>query len=151
MLCKNLVTKFSGATALITRFMGPIWGLPGTDRAQVGSILAPWSLLSGGIDGVEQMGFQLPITWTSSHDRQDKGTFVFVFRNNAANKGRTPRNNRGLALRKFGSQVMPHGPRGNSLMAERKIKVENMCFSHVLYRYMICSLKYEHHRKHTYA
>ena len=31
----------------ITRFMGPIWGPPGTDRTQVGPRLAPWTLLSG--------------------------------------------------------------------------------------------------------
>ena len=33
-------------TTLIARFMGPIWGLPGADRTQVGSMLAPWPLLS---------------------------------------------------------------------------------------------------------
>ena len=29
-------------TALIARFMGPIWGPPGTDRTQVGPMFAPW-------------------------------------------------------------------------------------------------------------
>ena len=33
--------------ALITRFMGPTWGPSGTDRTQVGPMLAPWTLLSG--------------------------------------------------------------------------------------------------------
>ena len=33
--------------SLIARFTGPIWGPPGTDRTQVGPMLAPWSLLSG--------------------------------------------------------------------------------------------------------
>ena len=33
-------------TALIARFMGPTWGPPGVDRTQVGSMLAPRSLLS---------------------------------------------------------------------------------------------------------
>ena len=34
-------------TTLIARFMGPTWGPPGADRAQVGPMLAPWTLLSG--------------------------------------------------------------------------------------------------------
>ena len=29
------------------RFMGPTWGPSGTDRTQVGPMLAPWTLLSG--------------------------------------------------------------------------------------------------------
>ena len=33
-------------TPLITRFMGPTWGLSGADRAQMGPVLAPWTLLS---------------------------------------------------------------------------------------------------------
>ena len=32
---------------LITRFMGPTWGLSGADRTHVGPMLAPWALLSG--------------------------------------------------------------------------------------------------------
>ena len=32
---------------LRTRFMGPTWGPSGTDRTQVGPMLAPWTLLSG--------------------------------------------------------------------------------------------------------
>ena len=32
---------------LIGRFMGPTWGLPGTDRTQVGPMWATWTLLSG--------------------------------------------------------------------------------------------------------
>ena len=32
---------------LIARFMGPTWGSSETDRAQVGPMLAPWTLLSG--------------------------------------------------------------------------------------------------------
>ena len=31
----------------IARFMGPTWHPPGDDRAQVGPMLAPWTLLSG--------------------------------------------------------------------------------------------------------
>ena len=34
-------------TSLIARFMGPTWGPSGADRAQVGPMLAPWTLLSG--------------------------------------------------------------------------------------------------------
>ena len=37
----------SGSHALKARFMGPIWGLFGTDRTQVGPMLVPWTLLSG--------------------------------------------------------------------------------------------------------
>ena len=32
---------------LIARFMGPTWGPSGADRTQVGSMLAPWTLLFG--------------------------------------------------------------------------------------------------------
>ena len=34
-------------TSLIARIMGPMWGLSGADRTQVGPMLAPWTLLSG--------------------------------------------------------------------------------------------------------
>ena len=34
-------------TAQITKFMGPIWGLPRSCRPQMGPMLAPWTLLSG--------------------------------------------------------------------------------------------------------
>ena len=34
-------------TSLIARFLGPTWGPSGADRTQVGSMLAPWTLLSG--------------------------------------------------------------------------------------------------------
>ena len=34
-------------SALITRFVGPTWGLPEADETQVGPVLAPWPLLSG--------------------------------------------------------------------------------------------------------
>ena len=35
--------------ALITRFMGPMWGPSGASRTQVGPTLAPWTLLSGSV------------------------------------------------------------------------------------------------------
>ena len=34
-------------TTLIARFMGPTWGPSGADRTHVGTMLAPWTLLSG--------------------------------------------------------------------------------------------------------
>ena len=38
---------YPGECTLIARFMGPMWGPSGTDRNQVGPMLAPWTLLSG--------------------------------------------------------------------------------------------------------
>ena len=35
---------------LIARFTGPTWGPSGSDRTQVGPMLAPWTLLSGYIN-----------------------------------------------------------------------------------------------------
>ena len=35
------------STSLIARFMWPTWGPSGADRTRVGSLLAPWILLSG--------------------------------------------------------------------------------------------------------
>ena len=37
----------SQKVSLIARFMRPTWGPTGSDRTQVGAMLAPWSLLSG--------------------------------------------------------------------------------------------------------
>ena len=43
-----LVSKlYSHLGSQIAKFMGPIWGPPGSCRPQMGSILAPWTLLSG--------------------------------------------------------------------------------------------------------
>ena len=33
----------------IARFMGPTWGPSGADRTQVGSMLTPWTMLSGSL------------------------------------------------------------------------------------------------------
>ena len=33
-------------------FMGPTWGPPGADRTQGGPMWAPWTLLSGYVDGL---------------------------------------------------------------------------------------------------
>ena len=41
------VDCYLSLTTLIARFMGPTWGPSGADRAQVGPMLAPWTLLSG--------------------------------------------------------------------------------------------------------
>ena len=49
-ICCALITdSFAGycSTSLIARFMGPTWGPSGADRAQVGPMSAPWTLLSG--------------------------------------------------------------------------------------------------------
>ena len=40
---------------LITRFMGPTWGPSWADRAQVGPLLAPWTLLSGNSTNVNRI------------------------------------------------------------------------------------------------
>ena len=40
-------TKASSTDILIARFIGPTWGPSGADRTKVGSMLAPWTLLSG--------------------------------------------------------------------------------------------------------
>ena len=39
--------QWAAITSLIARFVGPIWGLSGADRTQMGPMLAPWTLLSG--------------------------------------------------------------------------------------------------------
>ena len=44
----------------IARFMGPTWGPPGSCRPQMGPILAPWTLLSGGGGGTTMA------TWTAT-------------------------------------------------------------------------------------
>ena len=46
-----LMCLYSNITAgpLIARFMWPTWGPSGTDRTQVGPMLAPWTLLSGSV------------------------------------------------------------------------------------------------------
>ena len=41
------ITRSQHDINLITRFMGQTWGPSGTDRPQVGPMLAPWPLLSG--------------------------------------------------------------------------------------------------------
>ena len=46
-LSKSLKVSQWGLISLITRYMGPTWGPPGADRTQVGTMLAPWILLSG--------------------------------------------------------------------------------------------------------
>ena len=48
-------SKFDYRGSLIARFMGPTWGPSGTDRSQVGPMLAPWTLLSGLIIGFVQV------------------------------------------------------------------------------------------------
>ena len=45
----GVCTLIAGVTALVTRFMGPTRGPSGADRTQKGPMLAPWTLLSGGL------------------------------------------------------------------------------------------------------
>ena len=43
-----IISRFMNCmNSLIARFMRPTWGSSGTDRTQVGPMLAPWTLLSG--------------------------------------------------------------------------------------------------------
>ena len=43
----SAVMKRAVMKSQIAGSMGPMWGLPGADRTQVGPMLAPWTLLSG--------------------------------------------------------------------------------------------------------
>ena len=52
-------TWHADISALITRFMGPIWGPSGSDRTQVGPMLAPWTLLSGLVFSVHFVDWNL--------------------------------------------------------------------------------------------
>ena len=45
--CQDISRTVTYYRALIARFMGPTWGPPGSCQAQVGPMLAPWTLLSG--------------------------------------------------------------------------------------------------------
>ena len=45
----DLPTHYSNWQAQIAKFLGPTWGPPGSCRPQVGPMLAPWTLLSGGL------------------------------------------------------------------------------------------------------
>ena len=65
-------------TPLIARFMGPTWGPSGADRTQVGSMLAPWTLLSGSITNTYNiMGLLLQsvVLWWR-HDRETFSTLL---------------------------------------------------------------------------
>ena len=44
--CRSIVLNHRYVSQ-IARFMGPIWGPPGSCRPQMGPMLAPWTLLSG--------------------------------------------------------------------------------------------------------
>ena len=77
----------------IARFMGPKWGPPGDNRAQVGSMLAPWTLLLGFIHAYQQCATKSPVIqwiflyrvtiefcgpsrWVVFHQRENKHNFV---------------------------------------------------------------------------
>ena len=62
------------ASAQISKFMGPTWGLPGAARSQVGPMLAPWTLLSGRIchsncKAYDLTTLSLQLTWSSDTRR----------------------------------------------------------------------------------
>ena len=44
---KSVIISHIYMYTLIARIMGPTWGPSGADRTQVGTMLAPWTLLSG--------------------------------------------------------------------------------------------------------
>ena len=46
-VCESVCGYYRQGTSLITRFMRPTWGPSGSDRTQVGPMLAAWTLLSG--------------------------------------------------------------------------------------------------------
>ena len=53
----------------IARFMGPTWGPPGSCRSQIGTMLAPWTLLSAPLS--LPVGWSLLVGWrtTANHKR----------------------------------------------------------------------------------
>ena len=59
---------------LITRFMGPTWGPSGSDRTQVGPMLAPWILLSRYIYCVI-LNFTCTQGWKRTHGIGKQPTF----------------------------------------------------------------------------
>ena len=63
-------------TTLIARLMGPTWGPSGTDRAQVGPMLAPWTLLSG---NTLQSYYLVSAIWNNSKTVSPVTIFVKTF------------------------------------------------------------------------
>ena len=61
-LCRHPSHK----TSQIASFMGPTWGPSGTDRTQLGPMLAPWTLLSG-----IQMASLIPYAFNTLWPRQN--------------------------------------------------------------------------------
>ena len=53
----------SNEWSLRARFLGPTWGPSGTDRTQVGTMLAPWTLLPGIITCVCLQTIKLGVIW----------------------------------------------------------------------------------------
>ena len=69
MASKHGLWKRVSKTSLKARFMGPTWGPSGADRAQMGPMLAPWTLLSGmlyNILSVRKMLLMPTSQWTWS-------------------------------------------------------------------------------------
>ena len=62
----------------IARFMGPTWGPSGAARAQVGPMLAPWTLLSG--KGFSSPGIDLVLPENSAfNQRRVNETCKFIY------------------------------------------------------------------------
>ena len=63
-------THFRMELNLIAMIMGPTWGPSGTDRTQVGPMLAPWTLLSGKVPtgtALTKLSECNDVAWTSWH------------------------------------------------------------------------------------
>ena len=67
--CK-LRTKSFVKGPLIARFIGPTWGPSGTDRTQMGPMLAPWTLLSGTMKDLDIWVTWIHIGLWYHHNRQ---------------------------------------------------------------------------------
>ena len=58
------------ATPLITSFMRPTWGPSGTDRTQVGLMLAPWTLLSRAACVLVQLNYRYAVLLNTLRPRE---------------------------------------------------------------------------------
>ena len=56
-----VVLQYPAKHPLKARFMGPTWGPSGADRTQVGTMLAPWTLLSESLSGFYKWHVCIPV------------------------------------------------------------------------------------------
>ena len=75
-------------TPLIARFMGSTWGQSGADRTQVGPMLAPWTLLSGTSNLIENKPLSESFlancylhSWHKSQWNLNQNTTIFIQEN----------------------------------------------------------------------